>query len=125
MATTVVAGAALPLLSLIGMYSAYLYGRHIKKFRWSEYCLLLIVPVASCLGLSYLYGIKVIYLFLLSSIIGFAFEYLFGLTYHKTLNHRLWHYNRFSIGGYTSPLAIPMWGVAGVIFWLLSKGIGL
>lgn len=113
------------LVSLIGMYLAYLYGRHVKKFRWSEYVLLLIVPVISSLSLSYVYGIKIIYFFLLSAFVGFGLEYALGLAYHKTLNYRLWSYSRFNVGGYTSLLTFPMWGVAGVVFWVLSESIGL
>ena len=108
------------------MYLAYLYGHKIKRFRWSEYIILLVVPVIGCLGLSYVYGIKIIYLFALSAIVGFTLEYSLGFAYHKTLNKHLWYYNRLSVGdGYTSLLTFPMWGVAGVVFWLLSQGIGI
>jgi|SRR3989344_7478045 len=114
------------LFSLIGVYSAYLYGHKVKRFRWSEYSLLLAVPVFGCLGLSYIYGIKIIYLFVLSAIVGFVLEYSLGLAYHKTLNKHLWYYSRLSVGdGYTSLLAFPMWGVAGIVFWLLSRSVGL
>ena len=114
------------LMSLIGVYVAYLYGHKVKRFRWSEYIILLIVPVIGCLGLSYIYGIKIIYLFGLSAIVGLALEYSLGLAYHKTLNKHLWYYSRLSVGdGYTSLLTFPMWGVAGVVFWLLSQSIGL
>lgn len=54
-----------------------------------------------------------------------AFELVVGFVYHKTLNRRLWQYNRLSVGGYTSVLSIPMWGIAGVVFWALSKLLGL
>ncbi len=119
-------GTLLLLLSLIGVYLAYLYGRKVKRFRWREYALLLLVPVIGCLGLSYLYGVKVVYLFVTSALVGFALEYALGLAYHKTLNRHLWFYSRLSVGnGYTSLLTFPMWGVAGVVFWLLSQSIGL
>lgn len=118
-------GLILLAISLVGGYLSYLYGRKVKRFRWSEYFLLMIVPVAGSLALSYQYGTKIIYLFFISMFVGFALEYLLGLGYHKTLNRRLWTYGRYSVGGYTSLLTFPMWGVAGVAFWLLSQSIGL
>jgi uncharacterized membrane protein len=88
--------------------------------------MLLAVPVILSLGLSLLYGLKILDLFLKSAIIGFLLEYVSGYSYHKTLNRQLWKYDRFAVGGgYTSWLTLPMWGVAGIIFWLLSKSVGL
>lgn len=112
-------------VSLTGMVGAYLFGRDTKKFRWSEYIALLFAPVVGSLSLSYFYGVKVIYLFFFSSLLGFVLEYSLGFVYHKTLNKRLWTYSRYSVGGYTSLLTFPMWGVAGIIFWLLSSYINI
>lgn len=112
-------------LSLLGMYFSILYGRKTKAFRWSEYIALVSVPVVCSLGLAYFFGPNVIALFIKSAIIGLILEYCLGSAYHKTLNKRLWTYERFNLGGYTSWLTIPMWGVAGVIFWLISKSVGL
>jgi len=112
-------------LSIIGFYCSILYGRKTKVFKWSEYITLLLIPVACSLSLAYFFGKKVIWLFVVSAIIGLVLEYGLGYAYHKTLNKRLWTYTKFSIGGYTSWLTLPMWGVAGVIFWLISKSVGL
>lgn len=117
--------AYLLLGSIIGMYLAYLYGRKTKRFRWSEYVALLAAPVLGSLGLSYFYGIKIIYFFVESSIIGFIFEYGIGRAYHMTLNKRLWTYGKYSVEGYTSLLTFPLWGVGGIVFWLLAKTLGL
>ena len=122
---TFLVGIFLSLVSLIGMFLAYLYGRKVEKFRWSEYVLLLIAPVGGCFALTFLYGIRIVYMFVLSAVVGFIFEYSVGLIYHKTLNRRLWNYSRYSVGGYTSWLTLPMWGVAGIVFWLLSASLGL
>jgi hypothetical protein len=113
------------LWSGVGMFLAYLYGRKTKQFRWREYFALIGAPVIGCLGLSYYYGPSVIYFFFASSVVGFLMEYLIGRAYHKTLNSRLWTYGKYHVGGYTSLLALPMWGVAGVVFWLVSQLIGL
>ncbi len=119
-------GLVLLLVSLVGMYFASLYGRRIKRFRWVEYVLLLATPIVASLSLSYSYGVKIFYLFIASAIVGFILEYALGRIYHITLNRRLWFYQKYNVaGGYTSYLTIPIWGVAGIIFWLLSQSVGL
>lgn len=110
---------------VVGCYLVFLYGRKTKKFLWREYIALVVVPVGASLGLAFEYGVKIIYLYVSSSILGFILEYLLGLFYHKTLNRRLWKYDKYSLQGYTSYLTIPLWGVAGVEFWLLGKKLGL
>jgi hypothetical protein len=115
----------LSLICLVGIYLAYLYGRKTKRFRWREYAALLAAPLFCVSLLVYQQGIKVFYLFVASAAVGLLLEYSIGLSYHKTLNRRLWTYNRYSLGGYTSWLVVPMWGVAGVVFWLLSVKVGL
>lgn len=119
----------LPLYLLLfcftGLYFAYLYGRRTKQFRWGEYVAMMSTPVVACLGLSYYYGVHIVYLFAASCVVGFVLEYSIGFIYHKILNRRLWTYGRYSVGGYTSLLTFPMWGVAGVVFWLLAHSIGL
>jgi uncharacterized membrane protein len=118
-------GAIFLSICLIGFYLAYLYGRKTKRFRWSEYMAILIWPVLFVVAFAYFFNVRIFILFLISSFVGFVLEYVVGLTYHKTLNRRLWNYGRLSIGGYTSLLSIPIWGVAGVIFWFLGKMVGL
>jgi len=113
------------LFSVSGMYGAYLFGKKTKNFRWSEYIALMAAPVIATLSLSYFYGKQIVYLFFVSAIAGFVLEYLLGLAYHKTLNKRLWTYDRLAIDGYTSFLTFPMWGVAGISFWLISRFVGL
>lgn len=121
----VLLGSILLAIVLAGFYGAYHYGRRTKRFRWSEYLAIVIWPILAILVLSYLIDIRVLTLFFVSCGVGFLLEYLVGLTYHKTLNQRLWTYNRSSIHGYTSLLSIPLWGVVGVAFWFLGKMIGL
>jgi len=110
---------------LMGFYLAYVYGHKTRKFRWSEYIAIIIWPVLCVILMAIFIDIKVLVMFLISSGIGFILEYILGFTYHRVLNKRLWKYKRLSVGGYTSLLTIPIWGVAGVVFWLLSKMIGL
>jgi hypothetical protein len=112
-------------LSFLGFYLAYLYGKETKKFQWSEYAALLLIPVCGVIYLSYYINLKIALFFLLSACTGVFFEYVIGLSYHKALNRRLWNYERLDIHGYTSVLALPLWGIVGVWFWFLSEMIGL
>jgi len=113
------------ILGFLGFYLAYLYGRKTTKFRWSEYIAMIILPILFILFLSFYFDIKILYMFLISSAVGFIAEGLTGFVYDKVLNKRLWTYNHLNIKGYTSFLSIPLWGIVGVIFWFLSKLIGL
>jgi len=113
------------LIMLIGFYLAYLYGRRTKKFRWSEYFAIISLPIIFIIIFAYFINVKIIILFFISSLFGFLLEYIIGLTYHKALNKKLWTYDRLSFKGYNSFLSVPLWGIAGVSFWLLSKVLGL
>lgn len=121
----IILGFIFILITLTGFYLAYLYGRKTKQFRWSEYIAIIVLPIISIFAFAYFIDIKIISLFVISSFFGFVLEYIAGLTYHKTLNKRLWVYDRFSIQGYTSLLSIPLWGIGGVILWFVSKMVGL
>lgn len=118
-------GTIIIIVDFLGFYLAYLYGRKTKNFHWNEYIVIIILPLIGVFVFAYLIDIKILVLFIISSFAGFIFEYILGFTYHKTLNKRLWTYNRLSINGYTSLLSIPFWGIAGVAFWFFSKIIGL
>ena len=112
-------------ICLAGFYLAYLYGHKTRRFRWSEYLAIIIWPLVCIALLVYVYGSKILTLFLVSAVLGFFLEYIIGLTYEKTLNSKLWVYKRLSIQGYTSLLSVPIWGIAGIVFYFISKMIGL
>lgn len=112
-------------ITFIGFYFAYLYGHKTKNFRWSEYFAIIIWPILSIIAFAFVVDARILNLFLISAFFGFLLEYIVGLAYHKTLNKRLWVYQRLSLNGYTSLLSIPLWGIAGVLFWFLSKVVGL
>lgn len=114
-------GPVIILMDLAGFYLAYLYGHRTKKFLWRKYLAILAFPIAGVFIFSFLLNIKVLILFLISSLVGFAFEYIIGLTYHKTMHERLWCYDRLNINGYTSLLSVPFWGMGGIVFGLLSN----
>jgi hypothetical protein len=121
----IILGLTFILISLLGFYLAYLYGRKTKRFRWSEYIAIIILPILSILALGYFIDVKIITLFVISSFAGFFLEYIAGLAYYKTLNRRLWTYGKFSIQGHSSLLSIPLWGIVSVMFWFIAKMVGL
>ncbi len=108
----------------MGFFLAYLYGRKTTDFRWSEYLAMIAAPLVFIVVASIYLDKRIFSMFLISSAIGFLAEGIIGFTYDKILGKRLWTYNRLSVGGYTSYLSIPLWGVAGVIFLFVSKLIG-
>ncbi len=112
-------------ITLAGFYLAYVYGRKTKKFKWSEYVSIIIWPLLCIILMTIFIDIRALVMFIVSCGVGFILEYILGLTYHKVLNKKLWEYKRLSVYGYTSLLTIPVWGVAGVVFWFLGKMIGL
>jgi uncharacterized membrane protein len=113
------------LLATSGFYSAYLYGHRATKFYWTRYWAMMTVPLLAVLMMIIWVGVNVLYLFVVSMFVGLAFEYVFGRAFHTALKTRLWTYKRYGIDGYTSWLAAPMWGTAGIVFWMLSKVVGL
>jgi len=112
-------------ICFFGFYLAYLYGHKTKNFRWNEYFAIIILPILCVVMMAIFVDIKILNLFIISSFTGFFLEYVVGLTYHKTLNRRLWEYKKFSINGYTSYLSIPIWGIGGVFFWFIAKMLNL
>ena len=116
------------IIALTGIGFAYLYGRNTKQFSWREYTALLMGPSLAVLLHSYFIDIKILYLYVVSAVVGFLLEFLLGFLYHQTLNRKLWTYDTEAYAiwnGYTSLLTFPMWGIAGVVFWHLSKIVGL
>lgn len=105
-----VLGFVFIIISLVGFYLAYLYGRRTKRFRWREYIAIIILPLLSVVLLGCLLNQKILGLFLISAFIGFIFEYIVGLTYYKTLNKRLWIYECLSVGCHSSFFKYPPLG---------------
>jgi hypothetical protein len=113
------------LVTIIGMYSAFLYGKRISGFRVHKYFLILLLPMLGVVGLVNFFGKDILYFYILSCILGFILEGLYGWVYHKTQGERFWKYYRYTVGGHTSFLTPPLWGLAGVTFFLLAYFTGL
>ncbi len=109
----------------VGFLAAYEYGKSTKAFKWSEYCFLVVVGLIAPALVMWTYGERVILFFFTSIVVGMCMEHLIGYLYHKTLNRRLWRYFKYTIGGYTSLLVAPFWGMAGIFFLLLGQVFGI
>lgn len=109
--------------SVFAQFHYLVYNRHFKEyhFKFSRYLFYLLFPTLAII-FSFIYtSSTVIYIFLIFSLVGTALEWLAGFAYHMVVGQRLWTYHRFSIGGYTSFLSLPLWGLGGILFWLLQK----
>ncbi|NCN82752.1 MAG: hypothetical protein GW947_02180 [Candidatus Pacebacteria bacterium] len=93
----------------------------IYHFSWSKYFYLLL-PTFLAVGI-YIskFGSSLMTVYLFFALVGTFLEWTIGYFYHQIMGQRLWSYHRYSLGGYTSLLSIPLWGMAGILFWLLAK----
>ena len=92
----------------------------IKKHHFSfiKYLIFFGVPFATVMFVVLEYNSDALPVFLLFAVIGTFMEWLIGFAYENVMGKRLWTYNKFNINKYTSYLSIPLWGIAGVVFWL-------
>lgn len=86
-----------------------------------RYIFLLIAPMLAFLYTTTKLGYSPILVFAVFAVIGTLLEYLVGYAYHRVVGVRLWTYYRWSFGGYTSLLSTPLWGMLGLLTWLLAK----
>lgn len=104
-----------------------LYFKFTKKkfkehhFSFSRYFYLLLFPILGTIIIIQKNSSRLLIVFLTFSLIGTLLEWLIGFFYHKIVGQRLWTYHRFSLTGYTSWLCLPLWGLAGILFWLLAR----
>lgn len=96
---------------------------HYKEhhFTLGKYLFLLLFPLLGVFTSVNLVGLGVGAVFLKSAILGTVMEGLVGFSYHKVIGQKLWTYHKYSFGGYTSWLSVPVWGLAGVFFWLMMN----
>ncbi len=90
-------------------------------FSIGRYLFLLLVPLLSVLFMTFIHGLSIIQAYILFAIVGTLLEWLVGFSYHQIVGQKLWTYHRYSLTGYTSFLATPIWGLAGVLFLLLIR----
>jgi hypothetical protein len=92
-----------------------------RNFSTSRYVFLLLFPAISIGIMTYLAGGEVLIVFAVSCMVGWFLEWLVGFCYHMVVGEKLWIYKRLHINEYTSRLSIPLWGLAGVLLWLLAQ----
>ncbi|OGE88975.1 MAG: hypothetical protein A3J07_04725 [Candidatus Doudnabacteria bacterium RIFCSPLOWO2_02_FULL_49_13] len=112
-------------LTFLGYRLAYLHRSRQHRFNWFGFISIIIWPLLYVIFLTAQNGYGILELFFASAIIGLFLEYSLGLIYDKLENKKLWKYSQWNINGYVSWLCIPVWGIAGVIFWTISQAIGL
>lgn len=94
---------------------------HKSHFKLARYFFLLTFPLLGTLVVINLQGLSLFKIFIAFSIIGPVFEWLVGFSYYQVVGARLWTYKKFSYLGHSSILAAPLWGMAGVLFFLLAQ----
>ncbi len=90
-------------------------------FSLGRYAFLMLSPLLTILLFSIKQNINLTTIFISFSLAGTTLEWLVGYSYHQIVGQRLWTYHRYSLKGYTSLLSIPLWGLGGVLFWLMAK----
>jgi len=108
-----------------GIFS-HVYRKHIKKkpkvrFSFLRYFFLLLLPIIGTLITFLLAGIPAIKTFFIFTLLGPIFEWCVGFSYESIVGEKLWTYQKYSITGNTSLLAIPFWGFAGILFYYLAR----
>lgn len=97
--------------------------KSVRKVHFSlgRYAFLMLTPMLTIILFSIKQNINLTTIFISFSVAGTALEWLVGYSYHQIVGQRLWTYHRYSLKGYTSLLSIPLWGLGGVLFWLIAK----
>jgi uncharacterized membrane protein len=92
-----------------------------KHFSFARYVYLLSMPFAIVVYFASGYDLNLAALFVGSVALGTFSEWMIGYFYHRIVGVRLWTYHEYSIGGYTSWLSAPLWGLAGLFFFLFLQ----
>ena len=119
----IIVGFVLEVLSVKLFY--YITKEHYKihHFTFGKYFLLLLFPLLAILFASFVEGLTILKVFVFFAIIGDVMEFLIGWAYDKVVGQRLWTYHKYSIFRYTSFLSLPLWGILGIVFWLLANAV--
>ncbi len=89
------------------------------KFSLKRYLFFLLFPFFALIFVFIKFGFLIIKIFFISAIICTFFEWCVGFSYHLFFGKKLWIYDKYHINQYTSWLSIPLWGLAGVLFYLI------
>lgn len=92
-----------------------------SDFSVGKYLFLLSMPVMAIAAIGFNDIARVLMVFLSFAAVGTVLEWLIGFSYHAIMGKRLWTYHHLPVHEYTSYLSIPLWGLAGILFWLLAQ----
>jgi len=92
-----------------------------KQFHLIRYMYLLLFPIIGILVSLFLGGQTAFKTFIIFALLGPLLEWCIGFSYQNIVGQKLWTYHRYAIAGNTSLLAIPFWGLAGVLFYYLAR----
>lgn len=98
---------------------------HFKEhhFSWSRYISMIIPLLLAVIFIVFAAGLSPLWVFLGFAVMGTAMEWLMGYAYYHIIGQRLWTYHRYALSGYTSLLVMPLWGLAGLIFWVIASAV--
>lgn len=101
----------------------YVTKTHYKEhhYTFGKYLFFLTFPMLASLFLFYQHGWGLLKVFIGFAFTGTLLEWMIGWSYYNIVGQRLWTYHRYAITKYTSFLSIPLWGFAGVLFWIMVK----
>lgn len=105
------------------LFSEKYFKHRLVHFKFSRYLFLLSIPFVGVFVFTYILGFSIIKWFIIFALVGTILEYCIGYSYYKVVGKNLWTYNKYSINGHTSYLAIPLWGLGGVLLYLMSMVI--
>ncbi len=114
-------------LILVGFGLGYLYVRNRQRPFWHKFIVLMTAPTVSVLLFACYLDPRFLLVYVVSALVGFVAEFCLGFAYHTIMGTKLWKYdaNAYPLLEYTSWLTLPMWGVAGIVFWTVSKLVGM
>ena len=95
----------------------------VHHFTLSKYIYLIFFPTLGAILIGAIYNKTVMAVFFIFAFLGTFLEFFVGWTYYQIEGQRLWTYNKYDIYKYTSFLSVPLWGFAGVVFWLAAKAL--
>ena len=118
---SIIAGFVLEIVFSKAYYK--LTGNPYKTHHYSlgKYIYFLILPIVILVVFLKESQINAVTVFVSFSILGTLAEWLIGFFYHRVVGQRLWTYHKYSITKYTSFLSLPLWGLAGLIFYLFIQ----
>ena len=113
--------------SIFFQFHHLIRGKKFKTYHYqfARFLYYLITPlIATYFAISATQNLKLVTIFIIFLFLGTVLEWLAGFAYHMIVGQRLWTYHRYSIGGYTSLFSVPLWGIGGVLFYLLQGLFG-